>query len=202
MAAGAITLQLKDSAGGGPYTVQFWSSNGLSSGLLTPMQTLMGLDGATLASASNPLPQVGPPGFNVASTPTIQNAAYAANNNVGGLLTIAAGSLASVLNNVTLSSKSGSVIAKALWLFHTNPSASTFTDKGTFSIAAADVSKIMCQPLQLTPQGSNGPSTTSVTIANLGLGLLSGGTFYAALAETAADTPASTTDLVLLFNGN
>lgn len=146
--------------------------------------------------AGTVLPQTG---TNVAVTPTIQNASYASGNCMGGFQTVAMGTSASVLNAITLASKGGLATAKQLYLFSANPTGSTCTDKSTFTIAAADVSKVIAT-VSLTPTAPTGTTITFATAGSQGYGLPSGGTFYVAIVETATETPASTSDLVLTFS--
>lgn len=140
----------------------------------------------------------GATGWNVSVTPTIQNAAYASGNCMGGFQSVSAGSTASVLNQLTLSSKGGLTTAKQLYVFSANPGGSTCTDKSTFTIAAADVGKVI-GTYAITPAA---PTGTTITFGSLGgLGLGTGSTFYFAIVETASETPASTTDLTVAASG-
>lgn len=145
-------------------------------------------------------PGVVPTGINVADTPTIQNAAYASGNCMGGFQTIAMGSGASILSSVSLASQGGLATAKQIYIFDANPTGSTCTDKSTFTIATADLSKLMAT-FSLTPAAPTGTTKTFAANGSMGLGLPSGGLIYAAVVETASETPASTTDLVLNFSG-
>lgn len=137
-------------------------------------------------------------GINVSVIPTIQNASYVSGNCMGGFQTVAMGTGVSVLNGLTLASKGGLVTAKQVYLFSASPAASTCIDKSTFTIAAADVSKVITT-FSITPAAPTGTTTTFATQGALGLGIPSGGTFYAAIVETTTETPGSTSDLVLNF---
>lgn len=133
-------------------------------------------------------------GNNVSITPTIQNASYVSGNNMGGLQTIAMGTTVSVLNQISLQSKGGLLTAKQIYVFFANPTGSTFTDKGTFTLAAADVSKVLVI-FSITPAAITGASSTYAAQSNMGLGIPA--TIYLAIVETATETPGTTTDLVL-----
>jgi hypothetical protein len=197
MAAGIIEVTIP-----GIGAVKFWSDNGLSTGNLTPLQSLLGSDGANIASATNPLAPTSPTGFSVANTPTIQVAAYSANENMGGLQTLNFGALPSVLTQVAVMNASATLLtAKTIWLFDANPTASTFTDKGAFTIAAADMGKVI-GVITLAPQVQNGPSTPAYASAAVSIGLPAGGVVYAAYAETSGETPASTSDLIFKYSGS
>lgn len=138
-------------------------------------------------------------GADVADTPTIQNAAYANTNCMGGFQTVALGTSQSVLSALTLSSKGGLATAKQIYIFSANPTGSTCTDKSTFTLAAADVSKLITT-VSLTPVAPTGTTVTTATASGLGLGIPSGGTIYVAVVETTTETPGSTSDLVLSFS--
>jgi hypothetical protein len=135
-------------------------------------------------------------GTTVTVTPTIQNASYVSGNCMGGFQTVALGATASVLNSASLSSQGGLATAKQIYVFDANPSGSTCTDKSTFTIATADLSKLVTS-FTLTPSAPTGTTKTIAVSPNLGFGLPSGGTVYLAIVESTTETPASTTDLVV-----
>lgn len=137
-------------------------------------------------------------------TPTVQNAAYSSGNSLGGLQTVAilrAPLSSGIFDSLSIISKGGSTTAMTVYLFDTNPSGSTCTDKNAFVLAAADISKLAMAPFVLTPaivgvgttatiaqltqvvsiRNQDSPSTNNVYIC-----IVAGGTV----------TPASTTDLV------
>jgi hypothetical protein len=139
-------------------------------------------------------------GANVTVTPTIQNASYVSGNCMGGFQTVSLGSLQSVLNQTMLSSKAGLVTAKQVYEFGANPTGSTCTDKGTFTLASADVPKLLTAPFQITPATATGATATSGAQTSQGLGIPAGGVIYVAIVETTTETPATTSDLVLGFS--
>lgn len=144
--------------------------------------------------------QAGTTGVDVSVTPTIQNAAYASGNCMDGFKTVALGITQSVLSQISLASQGGLATAKQIYVFSANPSGSTCTDKSTFTIATADLSKLIWTGL-ITPAAPTGTTKTWGSASGLALGIPSGGTIYVAIVETATETPASTTDLVLTFSG-
>jgi hypothetical protein len=81
----------------------------------------------------------------ISQTPTVTaSSAYSSGNEVGGLLTFAnaaAGDelIAGTIDSLILTDKSGNASAYDLWLFDSNPSATTFTDKTALTINAADI---------------------------------------------------------------
>ena len=87
MAAGAVTLTFLDGLGN-PRTGKFWSSDGTTGGTLSPMPGLLGADGATIASAANPVPVTANAGTN------LNTSALALDASVNGLLLAQASSTA------------------------------------------------------------------------------------------------------------
>jgi hypothetical protein len=161
---------------------------------VTPVDT----NNIPLGTSGNPLYTTAgtPTGANVSITPTIQNASYVSGNCMGGFQTVATGTSTSVLNAITLASKGGLATAKQVYIFSANPSASTCTDKGTFTINSADVSKVIATT-SITPAAPTGTTITFGTASSLGYGIPSGGTVYIAIVETTTETPASVSDLIL-----
>lgn len=138
-----------------------------------------------------------PTGTNIADTPTIQNAAYASGNCMGGFQTIALGSAVSALSQISLASQGGLATAKQIYVFSANPSGSTCTDKSTFTIATADLAKLIYTG-SITPAAPTGTTKTWGAASSLALPVPA--TIYVAIVETAPETPTSTTDLVLTFS--
>lgn len=138
--------------------------------------------------------------MNVAITPTIQNAAYASGNCMGGFQLVPLGASTSVLSSISVASQGGLATAKQIYVFNANPTSSTCADKGTFTIATADLAKLL-YTVSITPSVPTGTTKTFGQAANLALGVPFGGSLYVAVVETASETPASTTDLVLNFSG-
>lgn len=148
----------------------------------------------------------------VTSTPTVQNASYVSGNSVGGLNAVTLASFnggSGFIQDVMVASKGGSVPILTVYLFGANPTGSTFTDKGTFSIAAADVAKLIAAPFAL---GLAAPTGTTVTFGqqlNMGLPFIAGGssasgveTIYYALCSGSTFTPATTTDIVVFIGAS
>ena len=80
----------------------------------------------------------------VSATPTISAALYASAQTIGGLMTFAVGGAGSgVLQSIRMTSKTKTTTAIALYLFDTNPTNSTWTDKIVAAIAAGDVPFVM-----------------------------------------------------------
>lgn len=108
----------------------------------------------------------------VSVTPTIQTAAYASGNAIGGLQKVPLFRNASVvttgfLDLVQVSSKSGATTAITIYIYDTLPAATTCTDKSAFSEGAADVSKRAVQPFTLTPAATPGSSVASAQLVQV-----------------------------------
>jgi hypothetical protein len=138
-------------------------------------------------------------------TPTLQTAAYASGNCMGGFQAIPAARAAGgsgVLSSLALISNGGSAIAKQIYVFSANPGSSTCVDRASFSIAAADRAKLVTT-FQLTPAAPSGATWSEAEQANLARSFVTGAdaNLYVAIVETGAETPASTSDLVLTLGG-
>lgn len=146
----------------------------------------------------------------VSNTPTVQNAAYAASNAIGGWQQIAAfrttAQPSGILDYVAVASKGGSMTALTVYGF-TKSSAnltSTCTDKSAFSLAAADLSSMIPGfPITLTPATTQGTTVTSAaqsivtSVKNSDSAASANLTFCAVVGGSV--TPASTSDLVFNF---
>lgn len=156
-----------------------------------------GIDQTTPGTTN--LVAVTPTGGFVAATPAIQNAAYASGNCMGGFQTVALGSTASILSQISVASQGGLATAKQIYVFSANPSGSTCTDKSTFTIATADLPKLIWSG-SITPAAPTGTTKSWGNAPSLALGIPSGGTVYVAMVDTTTETPATTTDLTLGFS--
>ena len=171
-------------------------------------------------SSSNPLPvsgtttpsppaagtyvgQVGGYDTGVSVTPTIQNAAYASGNAVGALQTVAvfrtSAQPSGILTGIFLAWKGTETTGLTFYVFDTNPTGSTCTDKSAFSLATTDVPKLIIPPFTLTAAAPTvGTTTTSAAslfspfsikngdgaaTVNLYVCAVSGGTFTPAVGD-------------------
>lgn len=145
-------------------------------------------------------------GQQVASTPTVQNASYVSGNCLGGFnavtLTVNNGQ-SGFVTNFRVASVGGSIPAVTIYLFSANPSASTCTDKSTFTLNSADIDKIIVSPVTVTLAA---PTGTTVTFGAADFTpprpFIAGGstgsgvkTIYYALVSGTTFTPASTSDI-------
>lgn len=108
----------------------------------------------TVQGAAGMTPVVAGTNVAVPTTPTIQAAAYASGNAVGALQTVAVfrttNQPSGILNAISLAWKGTETTALTFFVFDTNPSGSTCTDKTAFSLATADVPKLALPPFTLT----------------------------------------------------
>jgi hypothetical protein len=81
-------------------------------------------------------------------TPVVQAAAYSSGNAMGWLQSVSLlqPSKAGVFNGLMIASKGGATTALTFYIFDTNPTASTCTDKVAFVLNAADVAKLAMRP--------------------------------------------------------
>lgn len=131
------------------------------------------------------------------STPTVQNAQYVSGNDMGGLVSLTLPRTASgFIQSIGVQFIGGATTQVNLYLFDANPSTSTFTDKSTFTIAAADEAKrINKNGIALTPAAAVGDTVTAASIDNYAKPFNSTGTIYMAVVSTGTFTPASVTDM-------
>lgn len=172
-------------------------SGGGGGGVVTNAGTFAVQNTAATPAGTNVIGTVGGTDDRLSATPTIQNAAYASGNNIGGLVSLTLPRTASgILNAVAVKFVGGATTAITAYFFDANPTGSTFTDKSTFTLATADLDKLILPPQVLTPavQGI-GSTITFAEAANLARMFKSTATIYCAFVSGGTFTPASTTDL-------
>lgn len=128
----------------------------------------------------------------------VQNAAYALGNDIGGLITLKLQQITSGnLQTISAQFVGGTATTLLGYCFDSLPTGSTFTDKGTFSIAAADLPKLINKvPFSLTTAvPAAGTTSSSAAAQTLALPYNATSSIYCAFVATAAFTPTSTTDL-------
>lgn len=147
--------------------------------------------------------------FNASVIPTVQNAAYAAGQSLGGLQTISVGStnsLTGMLNNIRVGSNGGSTVSVVAYVWSKNPSGTTCTDKTNFSVSQTDNAYLVAPPqlISLATVVSAQDATTYGAVTNLAGNFLNGSTntnLYVCLLANASVTPATTSDYRLNLNG-
>lgn len=139
----------------------------------------------------------------LAFTPTLQTAAYAAGNAMGGLQTLGffQAQPSGIFTNFSVTSQGGATTGLTIYIFDTSPTATTCTDKSAFALGAADVPKLAMAPFALTPAivGSGttatfAQQTQTVSLRNRDNPQKS--LLYVCTVANGAVTPGSTTDLV------
>jgi hypothetical protein len=177
--------------------------------------------GGLLVSSSNPLPvtngsgggitvtgNVGGYDIVVTSNPIVQTSQYASGASLGGLQTLSffrtLAQPSGILNNLSVSSKAGAVTPITLYIFNANPTSSTCTDKTAFSLAAADITKLITAlPTSLTMAAGAIPTPTTASLQSPVSVKNSDSTLnlYACPVAGGAFIPSSTTDLFYSFAG-
>lgn len=131
--------------------------------------------------------------------------AYSSGDAIGGKLTFAgmarkAGGTG-MAQNIIIHSKSLQTFACELWLFHTDPTASTITNNSAFDLAAADFNKVI-DVIPISTWFAGGATRSVARAGNLAseYQIASGQTAgYGALVARATPTLASTSDLNLVL---
>lgn len=133
--------------------------------------------------------------------PTVSTSpAYSTGDVVGGLMTFTSmtdASSSGVVQSARVNTKTLVTAGLKMYLFHTNPTGSTFTDNAAPSIAAADYNKVF--EVVSLPSPDNGLGTHTIWTAN-GIGRSfvlpsSGTTIYGVNIATTGFTLGTTTDL-------
>ena len=162
------------------------------------------------AQAAGPSTLNPPPGFKFSSIPVVQNASYSASNCLGGFNAVTpVGAYAGetvLLSSVDVKSVGGATSTITVYVFDSYPSASTCTDKSTFTLASADLDKLVGAVVVglVAPQGS---TPTVGAAINLNRMFLMGGAtpdvnFYYALVSNSSFTPGSVSDIHVMFQGD
>jgi hypothetical protein len=157
------------------------------------------------ASGANPLPTMAF-GDRTVGAPTVQNAAYASGNDVGGLslLSFRGSGPVSLVESVAVKSLSGQTPTLTVYLFDSAPQNSTFTDKGSFSLNAStpgtdgivDIDRLVIAPFSVTLTAPTGTTVSFAENGNLARIPHAGtATLYYAMVSGSTFTPGSTTDL-------
>jgi hypothetical protein len=148
------------------------------------------------ASGSNPLPVSGGATASQTLAQTVQAAAYASGNSVGGLLSFTAaartGRSTGLVQAITLAMPDALNLTLDVVLFNANPTASTITDKTAIAIATADTGKMIGVVHISDCTSYSVPTLCQAQTVTLPFALPSGQTLYAAVVSRAAFTPTGT----------
>lgn len=167
---------------------------------ICPAHALIDSTGTEKATATNPLTG-GRATIEVCVTPAITSgSAYSAGNEVGGLLAFNSavnGLLTGELRSVRLDSLSTQTAEFDLTFFSSQPTASTWTDKATPNIQAADKGFVQ-PPIKLTNNFSALGTHTVYGADNIGRAVqLATATYYAVITTPGTPTFLSSSDLKL-----
>jgi len=140
--------------------------------------------------------------------PTIQAAAYASGNAIGGLQTVSffrtTAQPTGLLNQAAIEWAGGETVAVTEYVFDWNPTSSTCTDKTAFSLAAADAKHLVTSPFTLTGSAPTGATQTfagtSLNVSAKNLDGTATQNLYVCLVSGGAFTPA-VGDLSLTLSG-
>lgn len=135
--------------------------------------SLAGTLTTALAAGSNIIGYAGSLNFQTAPVvPTIQAAAYASGNVIGGKQTVSifrtTAQPSATLSQFLLGWAGTETVPVTVYLFSRNPTNSTITDKAAFVLAAADAQYLATAPFTLTASASPG-STQTVAAQSLSL---------------------------------
>lgn len=132
--------------------------------------------------------------------------AYASGDVIGTKMTFAgmareAGG-SGLIQMVSVFSKSAQTFACELWLFHTDPAASTFTDNAAFVLNAADFDKVTAVVPISTWYAAGGPSFAEAAQLAMPYKLADDSTaMFGALVARATPTLGSTSDIKVAVKG-
>jgi len=145
----------------------------------------------------------------IAVTPTVQNSSYSSGNAIGALSTVSVlrgdAVYGGIINNFWIASKSGQTPTITVYIFSANPTGSTVTDKSAFSLASADLSKLIVAPFALTLAAPTGTTASFAQLSNIGAEFANQDSptttnIYVALVSGSTFTPGSTSDIVFKVN--
>jgi hypothetical protein len=138
-------------------------------------------------------------------SPTVDTAVYAANDNIGGKLTLSnvvpVGGQAAILDQVVLRDASNQKPVLEILIFDANPTAATLTDNAAI-VPSTDISKIVARLSVVAGDWATVGSMGFATLKNLGVYVkpaAGGTTLYAALMAVATPDFVAATDLRLEF---
>lgn len=133
-------------------------------------------------------------------TPTVtSNGAYSAGNEIGGLMTFAIGGAGSgELKSIRVTSKTGALTtALQAYIFTTNPTNSTWTDKAAPAINTADISGQLCCVPMSNPHSGLGAHTVW-DAGNIGAQFVAANLYVVLIAVSAMTlTSTSTADITV-----
>lgn len=132
----------------GPSSVNLVAGTGYdatSGGLLSQILGILGLNGSSIASSSNPLPTTSNNDIVVSETISLSASAYSSGYCVGGLITISGLTPNAVYTlqylHATITPAPSAALSAVADIFDANPTSSTYTDNAAAVLASADAVK-------------------------------------------------------------
>lgn len=169
--------------------------------------TLIGGDGSTVISASNPFPTYT---VNSVLTPTVTAGAYSAGDIMGGLLTFSSicpqAGTGLVIQELIFGFKSAVTPSLQLVLFNADPTGTTQTDNAAYSLAVADMGKVIAA-LPINSLGGylvDHGTPNTIHLNNMALAVKptsASTTLYGLLVDLTGVTLSSTSDLQISMLG-
>lgn len=167
------------------------------------------VDILSIAAGETHVGEIGSSGKQVDVTPTITGGAYAADDVVGGIQTIASASRvagkAIILQSLVITDLAKQDAAMRIFFFNANPGTGTYSDNGALTIHDTDMA-LCIGAISIAASDYIDASASSVgTLPHVGLELIPTATSLFAVAQTKdADTWTTTADLTFkyLFDRN
>lgn len=183
-----VNKTVKDGAGAN-FTAQFWddgSGNLIAAHLMVPSESYVGKLGAQTEV--------------VTAVPVTSTTAYASADCMGGKLTFSniarVNGGTGIIQMAQLFCKTAQTFMSELYLFHTDPSASTFTDNGAFAINVADFDKLVGKITMPALESIGTPSFSQFHPLGIPFKAAAGSRdLFGVLVVRGAPTLASTSDL-------
>ncbi len=178
--------------------------NGGENGIDVNPRALNGNDNPVLGAGENFIGKVGGSSDKISPIITVDSAAYAAGDCVGGKLTLTGAMRVSggtgILQNITVIDASNIKPALEIILFNSNPSAATLTDNAAI-VFSTDVSKIITRISVATADYTTVGNVAIADVRNIGEIVKASGSadLFAALVATGAPDFVTTTDLQVKF---
>lgn len=137
----------------------------------------------------------------ISSTPAVQASAYGDGDVIGGkqeITVFRAPNRSALLRSIVITSKADLTVNADVVLFSSDPSASTFTENGALSVAAADAPKVI-GIFTVSARVDLGTPVVA-QLQNQAIALIGNGTtktIWAVIVVRGAYTPGSTSDVTL-----
>ncbi len=159
---------------------------------------------ATNSGSTDPAPVVGILST-IAVTPTVTAGAYSTGQVIGGVLTVAAilreNTRTGYLTSVRITTKVANTVQIDAFIFNANPTSSTTTDNGAFSLHDSDRAKLK-GVVRVDSWVAAGTPSVGYKEARVPLTGAAADDIYVVLVIRGAHTPGSTSDLTVEFTAD